>query len=77
MSCDGWSVGDRCKSMVAFQIQQLQIGGPPIVSQINVGDEGIVRTKHEQAHMLNVFWERLKRVLPVTHNQVHNLRQIE
>jgi hypothetical protein len=62
--------------MVAFQVQQLQMGGPPLVTQINAGDQGTVQVKHAQAHMLSVFWDRLKRVLPITHDQVHKLRRI-
>ena len=76
MSCDGWSVGDRCKARVAFQALQKQSGGPDIVTQIYAGDEGTVREKFSNIHMLYVLWRRLNQSLPVSHEQVHLLDKI-
>ena len=76
MSCDGWSVGDRCRARVAFLAREKQIGGPDVVTQINAGDEGSVTQKYSNLHMLYVLWQRLNRSLPVSHEQVHNLEKI-
>lgn len=74
MSCDGWSVGDRCRARVAFQTRL--IGGPRGLRQIYVGDEGIVRRKLPEVHMLSVWWNRLNETLIVSHDQVHLLDKI-
>ena len=76
MSCDGWSVGDKCRARVAFQARQKQSGGPDIVTQIYAGEEGTVRDKFSHVHMLYVFWKRLNESLPITHDQVHLLDKI-
>ncbi len=76
MSCDGWSVGDRCRVRVAFAAVEKQIGGQDIVTSLNVGDQGTVQEKHAHLHMLYVFWGRLKRALPISHDQIHLLDKV-
>lgn len=76
MSCQGWSVGDRCRARVAFLAREKQIGGPDLVTQIDAGDEGNVSQKYSDLHMLYVLWRRLNRSLPVSHEQVHLLDRI-
>ena len=73
MSCDGWSVGDSCRARVAFLVRAKQMGGPDLVTQINAGDEGTVKQKLSDLHMLYVLWKRLNKSLPVSHEQIHQL----
>ena len=80
MSCDGWSVGDRCRARVAFLAREkvMAVGGeaPDVVTQICAGDEGTVQQKFSHLHMLYVLWIRLNKALPVWHDQVHLLDKI-
>ena len=76
MSCNGWSVGDRCRARVAFQAIEKQTHGPDLLTQIDAGDEGTVREKFSDLHMLYVWWNRLNQSLPVIHDQVHLLDRI-
>lgn len=76
MSCDGWSVGEKCRARVAFMVREKQMNGPDVVTHIDAGDEGNVRQKISNMHMLYVFWTRLQKSLPTTHEQVHLLDKI-
>jgi len=54
MSCDGWGVGDKCKSKYLLQLE-----GPSGEVIIKPNEEGVIRevknyTPHR--HALNVFW---------------------
>jgi hypothetical protein len=77
MSCDGWSVGDRCRCIASFNAIEKQIGGPDIVTPINSGDQGVVQSKIDRvphSHILYVLWNRLRtRPLPVQDHQIRNI----
>lgn len=77
MSCDGWSVGDRCRVRVGFAAVEKQRGGPDLETPLTVGDEGTVSKKVPHVHMLYVFWQRLKKDLPVSHGQIHLLDRLD
>ena len=76
MSCEGWGVGDRCRARRAMTVQELQVGGPALQSTIQKDDEGTVRQKFAQRHQLAVFWDRLRKLLVLDHEQIHNLDKI-
>jgi hypothetical protein len=60
-------------------VAQQTIGGPAQVTTIESGDEGEVQQKMDRvphSHMLMVFWNRLRRTLPVEDHQIGNLAKI-
>ena len=79
MSCDGWSVGDRCRCIASFAAIEKQMGGPDIVTRINSDDEGVVQSKIDRiphSHILYVLWKRLRRPLPVQEHQIKNITKL-
>ncbi len=79
MSCDGWSVGDRCQALVAFHVTErtlTNLGTTSRTTTIQRGDEGVVREKFSPVHQLAVYWNRLQQTLRLGHDQIHNLRKL-
>ena len=76
MSCDGWSVGDRCRAMQNISVSQMVAGGGTQTTVINAGDEGEVKNKNAKVHSLAVFWQRLSRQITLNHEQIHQIEKI-
>lgn len=78
MSCDGWSVGDRCEVASAFRVIQRQMNGPDIIHDLMKGDEGRVeRIVHDNPHYhwLVILWKRLQKTLSVPQEQFQYLKK--
>jgi len=75
MSCNGWSVGERCRaeSQIVFQAKNRK--DRPIV--VRDGDEGSVEAIRRDQHIMTVYWDRLQQTLELDHDQIHQIRKLE
>lgn len=82
MSCDGWSVGDRCAAATPFTITLESSGTKKSKDQrvqifeIEPGDEGVVLEIYryvQDSHMMRILWLKHARDLVLTHEQIHKI----
>ena len=79
MSCEGWSIGDRCQTVAAFKVIQRQMNGPDLVHELNLGDQGqVTDIIHSQPHhhWLTIFWQRIQKKLSIPEEQFRNIKRV-
>jgi len=80
MSCEGWSVGNKCIVKTAFAIVEHQMNGPDRVYNMEEPDTGVVRRidhEHPHQHWLIVFWNRIQKTLGVPEDKFQYLEKVD
>lgn len=79
MSCDGWSVGDTCQSMVEMNVnvEVLDPRGCYIqLALVCAGTLGIVKMVQKVAHTMYVNFQGINGTAQLYHAQIHSLRRL-
>ena len=74
MSCDGWSVGDRCQAIASMEVD-VEFGDD---RRVLVSEEtrGIVREIRRRIHIICVEFDGIRGVALLDHPRTENLRRV-
>lgn len=76
MSCDGWSIGDRCLTIEPMEVD-VELGGENIGrSIVRENTPGIVRWIERAIHIMNVEFKGIRGIARLDHARVGNLRRL-